>query len=141
MLNEGDRMSRKGPTWFGIKLSQKQATQVFILSFAGVFLLSMIIVPFLFSFVSSLRQSIMYGEIGFWIEYTLLYMGPYFAVLIVFLIISIYSLSKSRKIAQFYSDVIEPQGTESKSLLFCPNCGNKRTAIEKFCRICGEALK
>ncbi|MFX0022763.1 MAG: zinc ribbon domain-containing protein [Candidatus Hermodarchaeota archaeon] len=135
-------MSRNKSTWFGINLSQKQAINVFILSLAGIFLLSMIIVPFIFSFISSIRQTIMYGgEIRYWLEYTLTYMVPYFAVLVIFLIISIYSVSTSRRIAQSYPDIIEPMDTKSRVLKFCPNCGNERIGIEKFCRTCGEELK
>ncbi|MFX0039023.1 MAG: zinc ribbon domain-containing protein [Candidatus Heimdallarchaeota archaeon] len=133
-------MSRKGPTWFGIILSKKQATQVFILSFAGIFILSMITLPMITSFIMSLRSAITYDEFEWWIQ-SLPFNLPYFGILIAFLVISIYSLIKSRKVAKSYSEVIEAQHTESKPLLFCPNCGNKRTALENFCRVCGEQFK
>ena len=138
---EGDQMSRKEPTWFGIKLTQKQATQVFILSIIGIFILSMILVPMISSFIMSLRSAIMYGDLEWWIQYSLMYMLPYLVILTTFLIITIYSLAKSREVARSYSDMVEPQASESRALMFCPNCGNKRTAIEKFCRECGEQLK
>ncbi|MFW9972921.1 MAG: zinc ribbon domain-containing protein [Candidatus Odinarchaeota archaeon] len=134
-------MSRKAPTWFGIKLSKKHATQVFILSLAGVFLLSMIIVPFLFSFISSFLSAIQYGDMDWYFQYTLLYMLPYLVVFITILIVTIYSLVKSRKVAVFYSNTPETSLSEAKAFSFCPNCGNKRTGIEKFCRECGEEFK
>jgi predicted RNA-binding Zn-ribbon protein involved in translation (DUF1610 family) len=68
-------------------------------------------------------------------------MLPYLGIFICFFVITIYSLVKSQKIAKSYSDVIEPQNTESRDLMYCPNCGNKRIVKEKFCRICGEELK
>jgi len=133
-------MSRERLTWFGIKLSHKQAINVFIISFIGIFLLSMIIIPFIFSFISVIRSAIVYDYIdGF--SYTLMYMLPYLLILIVFLNISIYSLAKSRRIARSYSELIDPHNTQSRPLMFCPNCGNKKVGIEKFCRICGEELK
>lgn len=133
-------MSRERPTWFGIKLSHKQAINVFIISFIGIFLLSMILLPFIFSFISSIRSAIIYDYLD-GLTYTLMYMLPYLLILIVFLNICIYSLAKSRRIARFYSDVIDPQNAESRPLMFCPNCGNKKVGLEKFCRICGEELK
>jgi hypothetical protein len=137
---EGDQMSRKEQTWFGIKLTQKQATQVFILSIVGIFILTMITLPLITSFTMSLRSAIIYDEFEWWIE-SLLFIIPYLGVLFTFLVLSIYSLVKSRKVAKSYSEVIEAQNTELKPLLFCPNCGNKRTALEKFCRVCGEQFK
>ncbi len=133
-------MGRKGPTWFGIDLSKKQATNLFILSLAGIFLVSMILLPLIFSFIMSLRSAILYENFEMWIEYSLLYMLPYLCILIIILIIIIYSLVRSRKIAMFYSEVIDTKKSESRVLSFCPNCGNKRMGEEKFCRICGEEL-
>ncbi len=134
-------MSRKRPTWFGIKLSQKQATQVFILSFAGVFILAMTVVPMISSFFMSLINAIIYDDLDWFIHYSLGYNLPYLCIMGVFLAISIYSLSNSRRVAKSYSDVIEPQNNEPRTLMFCPNCGKKRTAIEKFCRACGDEFK
>jgi len=134
-------MSRVESTWFGIRLSQKHATQVFILSFAGFLILTMITVPMISSFFMSLRSAIIYEDLDWWIQYSLMYMLPYLCVMISFLVISIYSLSRSRRVAKSYSDIIEPQRSESKPLKFCPNCGNERTAIEKFCRACGEEFR
>ena len=133
-------MSRNEPAWFGIKLSRKQATQVFILSFFGVFILTMILVPMITSMIMSLRYAIINETLDWWIE-SLPYNLPYMGVMITFLIISLYSLSRSRRVAKSYSDIIEPQKTESRSLKFCPNCGNERIGIEKFCRQCGEELR
>ncbi|MFX0008354.1 MAG: zinc ribbon domain-containing protein [Candidatus Hermodarchaeota archaeon] len=130
-------MSRKESTWFGIKLSRKHATQIFILSLAGVFILSMISLPMISSFIMSLINAIKYDELEWWLD-SLVYNIPYFGVFITFLIISIYSVSKSRRVAKSYSDIIEPQQSGSRSLKFCPNCGNERIGIEKFCRTCGE---
>jgi len=134
-------MSRKGPTWFGIGLSKKQATNVFILSLVGIFLVSMILIPIIFSFITSVRSAILYGDFEMWIEYYMFYMLPYLCILITILIITIYSLIKSRKIAIFYSEVIDTQKSESRVLSFCSNCGNKKMGEEKFCKICGEELK
>jgi hypothetical protein len=134
-------MSRTKPTWFGIKLSQKHATQVFILSFAGVFILSMSVLSLLTSTIMSLRSAILYGDLDWWIEYTLWYLVPYLSLMTVFLIVTIYSLSSSRKVAKSYTHLKEPQKIESRILKFCPNCGNERTGVEKFCRQCGEELR
>ena len=134
-------MSRESPTWFGIKLSHKQATNVFIISLVGIFFFSMVLVPLIFSFIISIRSAIMYDYMGDWLEYTLIYMLPILLILISFLNISIYSLVKSRRIARSYSDLINLQNKESRPLMFCPNCGNKRFGMEKFCRMCGEELK
>ncbi|MFX0022764.1 MAG: zinc ribbon domain-containing protein [Candidatus Hermodarchaeota archaeon] len=133
-------MSRNEPTWFGIKLSRKQATQIFILSFFGVFILTMILVPVFTSMIMSLRYAIIDETLHWWIE-SLSYNLPYMGVMITFLIISLYSLSRSRRVAKSYSDIIEPQITESRPLKFCPNCGNERIGIEKFCRTCGEEFR
>jgi hypothetical protein len=138
---EGDRMSKDKFTWFGIKLSRKRATQLFILSFAGVFFLVMTLIPVISSLLLSLRNATIYGDVGYWFEHTFMYMVPYFAILLVFLIILLYSASTCRWIAQSYSDVINPQNNEPRIPMFCPNCGNKRTVIEKFCRTCGEEFK
>ncbi|MFX1378280.1 MAG: zinc ribbon domain-containing protein [Promethearchaeota archaeon] len=134
-------MNRKEPTWFGINLSKKQATNVFILSLAGLFLLTMIIVPFIFSFINSIISAIKYGGFESWILYSLMYMLPYLIILLIVFSFTIYTLVKSRKIAIFYSGVMGTQKSEVRLLSFCPNCGNKRTSIEKFCRICGEEFK
>jgi len=134
-------MSRKASTWFGIGLSKRQATNVFILSLAGIILLSMIFMPFIFSFISSLISAVNYGEIQWWIQYALFYFVPFLTILSVILIIAIYSLLRCRKIAVFYSDVIDTSKSEVRVISFCPNCGNKRTGEEKFCRICGEDFK
>lgn len=134
-------MSRKRITWFGINLSQKQATQVFILSFAGVFLLAMISIPMISSFIMSLRNAIIHDDLDWWLEYALWYNVPYMCIMLFFLAITLHSLLKSRRVAQSYSDTIEPQNNEPRTLMYCPNCGNKRTVIEKFCRACGEEFR
>ena len=101
----------------------------------------MIALPMISSFFMGLRSAIIYDHLDSWLEFSLWYNVPFLAVMIVFLVVSIKSLSNSRKVAKSYSDVIEPQNTEIRSLLFCPNCGKKRTVIEKFCRTCGEEFK
>jgi predicted RNA-binding Zn-ribbon protein involved in translation (DUF1610 family) len=137
LKKEGELMSRKESTWFGIKLSRKHATQIFILSFASIFILAMISLPMISSLIMSLRNAIKYDEFDWWIE-SLAYNLPYMGLIITFLIISIYSLSISRRVAKSYSDIIEPHKAEPRLLKFCPNCGNERIGIDKFCRTCGE---
>ncbi|MFX1388079.1 MAG: hypothetical protein ACFE9M_12755 [Promethearchaeota archaeon] len=129
-------MSRTKPTWFGIKLSRKHATQIFILSFASIFILAMIFLPMISSLIMSLRNAIKYDELDWFID-SLAYNIPYMGVIITFLIISIYSLSISRRVAKSYSDIIEPHKAEPIPLKFCSNCGNERIGMDKFCRTCG----
>ena len=137
---EGDNLERENLTWFGIKLTQKQATNIFILSFAGLFFLSLTMLPFLFSFIYMIINSISWGEAEY-IMSSLFYTLPYFVIFICFSICCIYSLLRSRKIAKYHTDIIVPRNIESRGPLFCPNCGNRRIGIEKFCKSCGEAFK
>ena len=111
------------------------------MSFAGVFLLAMITVPMISSFFMGLRNAIIYDDLDWWLEYALWYNIPYFCIMLLFLAITLHSLLKSRRVAQSYSDIIEPQNTETRVLKFCPNCGNERIGIEKFCRACGEEIR
>ncbi|MFW9819657.1 MAG: hypothetical protein ACFFE5_08615, partial [Candidatus Thorarchaeota archaeon] len=74
-------MSRKEQTWFGIKLSRKHATQIFILSLAGVFILAMISLPMISSFIMSLINAIKYDEFEWWLD-SLVYNIPYLGVII-----------------------------------------------------------
>jgi DNA-directed RNA polymerase subunit RPC12/RpoP len=68
-------------------------------------------------------------------------MLPFILVIVAFLIICIYSLIRSRKIAKFYSEVLVTKNFKSTTTIFCPNCGNKRIKAENFCKTCGQELK
>jgi len=133
-------MNRNETTWFGIKLTQRQATNLFVLSIAGTFITFIIVIqmfiPLLFMFTSPYY----YGNISYFYQ-SLLMMLPYSIAFIIGLILSIYTLIKSRKIAKSYSELISTNSSKSRITMFCPNCGNKRSEEEKFCKQCGQELR
>lgn len=94
-------MSRENEKWFGFILTQKQAVWIFILSLIGVIGTSFIIVsmfyPYLFMLVTS-----SFFDIDDFVR-LLLQMAPMYAMGIIFFVICVYTLIKTRKIAIFYS--------------------------------------
>lgn len=133
-------MSKDKISWFGFKITQKQAVTIFILSIIGICILSMTTWSLIFSFFYWIFEPYDYQDIGYHIG-MLVTMLPYYSFLIVLLVLCIYSLIRSRRIAKFYSDRMFNQVQESNIGMFCQNCGNRRVGTEKFCTKCGEALR
>ncbi|KKN06371.1 hypothetical protein LCGC14_1077970 [marine sediment metagenome] len=131
-------MNRNETTWFGIRLTQKQATNLFVLSIVGVFITFFVVIqmfiPLIYMFTSP------YGGIGY-LWQSLFMLAPYYIAFLVGLILSIYSLIRSRKIARSYSGLMSTNSFKSKITMFCPNCGNQRSEEEKFCKQCGQEVK
>ena len=92
-------MNRDETTWFGINLTQKQATSLFVLSIAGIFITFFIIIqmftPLLFIFMGPYYA----GSLIYFFQ-TMLMMAPYIIACLIGLILSIYTLRRSRKIAR-----------------------------------------
>ena len=94
-------MSRENETWFGFNLSQKQAVWIFVLSLLGVIGTSYVTFSLFYPYlIMVFTTSYFTLEYFFQIMITLV---PVIALNIVFLIISVYSLVKTRKIAKYYS--------------------------------------
>ena len=143
-------MSRKKITWFGFNLTQKQSVSIFILSIAGlfisVFLLWMVIYPFIMNFMY--YDPYYYPDDYFYIR-MFFSMLPYLIIFCGIFLLSLYSLIRCRKIAKYYSPLIDPvidakpipRVTEVRSnsvAQFCSNCGEMKKGYEKFCTNCGH---
>lgn len=133
-------MNRNETTWFGIKLTQRQATNLFILSIAGIFITLIVVIQMFMPLLYMLTIPYYYGNTSYFFQ-TLLMMAPYYIAFIAGLILSIYTLIKSRKIAKSYSELISTNRAKSRITTFCPNCGSKRSEEEKFCKQCGQEVK
>ena len=133
-------MSKHKISWFGFKITQKQSVIIFILSSIGICFLSMTTWSLFYSIFYWIFDPYPYQDIDYYIRMVVT-MLPYYSVLIALLIICIYSLIRSRRIAKFYSDRIVNQVQESNIGMFCQNCGNRRVGAEKFCTKCGEPLR
>jgi len=132
-------MNRDKNSWFGFKLTQKQAVSIFILSLIGMLILTFLTLSTIYPYlIMTLTSS--YYNIDYYIG-MLIAMLPIYLIIIVFLIICIYSLIKSRIIAKFYSELMFSKDSEARIPLFCSNCGNKMIGAEKFCKICGQERK
>ncbi|KKK41361.1 hypothetical protein LCGC14_2724590 [marine sediment metagenome] len=134
-------MSKDKLTWFGFKLTKKQSLNLFIISIIGTLIL-------IFIYLTMITNWMLPGFSGFFYFYyydyeeqnydidyyirTLIRMLPAFIIITILLIICIYSLIKAREISRSYPD-LEPTITiESKIPLFCPNCGNKISGVERI---------
>ncbi len=133
-------MSKDKITWFGFKITQKQAVIIFILALVGTCILSMATWSFFYSIFNIIFEPY-YDNNPDAIIQVLINMIPYYTFFIVLLILCIYSLIRSRRIAKFYSERLFNQVQKSNTGMFCPNCGNRRVETEKFCTKCGEALR
>ena len=137
-------MYRKDLTWFGFRLTQKQAVQIFILSLVGIiisaFILCGLIIPSLFSYF--LYDP--YYSSSNYILYMLISMTPYLVVLLIVLSLSIYSVVRCRQIAKYFSYNLEnenkPQSQPQNQPQYCPNCGQLRVMGHKFCKNCGQSF-
>lgn len=147
-------MSRKKITCFGFNLTQKQSVHIFILSIAGLF----ISVFLLMSIVSPLIMNIIYYDSSYdpyygpddnYIILMIFSMLPYIVVICGIFLLSLYSLIRCRKIARYYSPlidtVLEPKPKSSYTearpnsiAQFCSNCGKIKKSHEKFCTNCGQ---
>ena len=133
-------MSKNKITWFGFRITQKQAVIIFILALVGTCVLSMTTWSIIYLFVNWIIDPYDYMDLDY-IFRMLITMIPYYGISIVLLILCIYSLIRSRKIAKYYSELMTNQIQESKSIMFCPNCGSKRIGAEKSCKSCGQELR
>lgn len=133
-------MSKNKITWFGFRITQKQAVIIFILALVGTCVLSMTTWSIIYLFVNWIIDPYDYMDLDY-IFRMLITMIPYYGISIVLLILCIYSLIRSRKIAKYYSELMTNQIQESKSIKFCPNCGSKRIGAEKSCKSCGQELR
>ena len=146
-------MNRKNNTWFGFSLTQKQSVQIFILSIIGllisVFLFTMMLLPIIMNFVY--YDPYYYSDDDYFIFSMIFSMFPYMFVFSVLFVLSLYSLIRCRKIAKYYSPLIDP-GIEPKPkssytevppksiTQFCSNCGEMKKGHEKFCTNCGHQV-
>lgn len=133
-------MKKEKKTWFGFRITQKQAVIIFILALLGTCILSMTTWSLFYIFFNWIFVPYDYWDLDYFVS-MLISMIPYYTLNIVLLILCIYSLIRSRKIAKYYSEIMDNQIHDSKVGLFCPNCGNKSIGAEKFCRKCGEELR
>jgi vacuolar-type H+-ATPase subunit I/STV1 len=140
-------MSRKKNTWFGFNLTQKQSVHIFILSIIGlfisVFLLMMMVCPLIVSFIYYDHPDNSYMMM------VIFSMLPIMFVLCGIFLLSLYSLIQCRKIAKYYSPLVDPvlepktksrynEVTPDPIAQFCPNCGKLKKGHEKFCTNCGQ---
>ena len=133
-------MDRTETTWFGIKLTQKQATNLFVLSIVGLFITFFLALQILMPLFYMFTNPYYFVDLRFFLQ-TFLMMLPYLTACIIGLILSVYTFRKSRKIAKAYSELMSINNFESKITMYCPNCGNKRHEKEKFCTQCGQELR
>ena len=147
-------MSRKKITWFGFNLTQKQSVQIFILSITGL----IISVFLLMTIVPSLIMSVIqynsyydpyYDQNDYYIIMMIFSMIPYIVVICGIFLLCLYSLIRCRKIAKYYSPLIDPvlepkpkssytEVRPNSIAQFCSNCGKIKKSHEKFCTNCGQ---
>ena len=149
-------MSRKKITWFGFNLTQKQSISIFILSIAGLF----ISVFLLMSMLSPLLMNILYSDPyydpyyepdDYFVLMMIFSMLPYMFVICGVFVLSLYSLIRCRKIAKYYSPLIDPvlepkpkssyiEVRPNSIAQFCSNCGKMKEGLEKYCTKCGHQV-
>ncbi|MHA2006148.1 MAG: hypothetical protein ACXABO_01485 [Promethearchaeota archaeon] len=132
-------MDREKTTWFGIRLTQKQATSLFVLAIAGTFILSFTVMQLLYSLTFYFTNPY-YDDLSYFWD-SLLSMLPIYIPFFAGLILCIHTLLRSRNIAKSYDDVIFRTNSKSRAMRFCPNCGFKPSGYDKFCNNCGQELK
>ena len=146
-------MNKKNNTWFGFSLTQKQSVQIFVLSIIGllisVFLFTMMLLPIIMNFIY--YDPYYYPDDDYFIFTMIFSMFPYLIVFGVLFVLSLYSLIRCKKIAKYYSPLIDP-GIEQKPkssytevppksiAQFCSNCGEMKKGLEKFCTNCGHQI-
>ncbi len=148
-------MNRKNITWFGFNLTQKQSVQIFILSIVGLFISVFLLMTILSSLLMSIIYYVPYYDPYYYYpdDYFMIQMIfgmlPYMFIFSVTFFLSLYSLIRCRKIAKYYSTLIDPllepkpipRYTEVRPnsiAQFCSNCGELMRGHEKFCTNCGH---
>ena len=145
-------MSRKKITLFGFNLTQKQSVQIFVLSIVGIFISAFLLMTMLSSVIMS---SIYYDPYHYPDNYyirMIFSMLPYMFVVCGAFLLNLYSLIRCRKIAKYYSPLIDPvlesktnsrytEVTQNPIAQFCPNCGKLKKGHEKFCTSCGHQVE
>ena len=132
-------MDREKTTWFGIRLTQRQATSLFVLAIAGTFILSFAVFQLFYQIIYYVTNPY-YDSYDYFFNFVLS-MLPFYIPFIAGLILCLYTLFRSRNIARSYEEVITRNNTEIRAMMFCPNCGNKTKGIDKYCKKCGHQLK
>ena len=143
-------MSRKKITWFGFNLTQKQSVQIFILSIAGIFISAFLLMTMLFPLIMTIiyYDSYYYQDDNY-IIMMVFSMIPYMFVFCGLFSLSLYSFIRCRKIARYYSPLIDPvlepkpkssytEVRPNSIAQFCSNCGKIKKSHEKFCTNCGQ---
>ena len=143
-------MSRKKITWFGFNITQKQSVQIFIVSIVGLFLSAFLLMTILSSLImSSIYYDPYYNPDDSYIIRMIFSMLPYMFVICGAFLLCLYSLIRCRKIAKYYSPLIDPvlelkpnsrytEVTPNSIAQFCSNCGKIKKSHEKFCTNCGQ---
>jgi len=147
-------MSRKKITWFGFNLTQKQSVHIFILSIAGIFISAFLLMTMLYPLIMNIIYYDSYYDPYYYpddnyIIMMIFSMIPYIVVSCGIFLLSLYSLIRCRKIAKYYSPIIDPvlkpkpksSYTEMRPnsiAQFCSNCGKMKEGHEKFCTNCGQ---
>ncbi|MBY9014638.1 MAG: zinc ribbon domain-containing protein [Candidatus Lokiarchaeota archaeon] len=149
-------MNRKNNTWFGFNLTQKQSVQIFILSIVGLLISIFLLMTILSSLIMSIIYYVPYYDPyyepeNYFIIQVIFGMLPYMFIFSVTIFLCLYSLIRCKKIAKYYSSLIDPllepkpipRSTEVRPnsiTQFCSNCGEMNKAHEKFCPNCGHQV-
>ncbi len=149
-------MSRKKNTWFGFNLTQKQSVHIFILSIAGLFISVFLLMTMVYPLIMNvIYYDTYYGPYYYpdesYMMMMIFSMLPFMFVSCGIFLLSLYSLIRCRKIAKYYSPLIDPvlepktnsrytEVTSKPIAQFCPNCGKIKKGKEKFCPNCGHQV-
>jgi len=126
--------------WFGFKLTKNQSLTLFIISIIGTLVLTFILLTMITNWMLPEFSGFFYiyyyddnedYDSDYYIR-RLIRMLPAFILVIILLIICIYSLIRVSKISRSYPDFEPTINIESKIPLFCPNCGNKISGVERI---------
>jgi len=149
-------MGKKNFTLFGFNLTQKQSIQIFIISVVGVIISVFLLMTMLPSLIMSVIQyntyyDPYYDQDDYYIIFMIISMLPFIVVICGTLLLSLYSLIRCRKIAKYYSPLIDPvlepkpkssdiKVRPNSIAQFCSNCGKMKEGLEKFCTKCGHPV-
>ncbi len=133
-------MRKDNLNWFGFKLTKKQSLNLFIISIIGTLVLTFILLTMVTNLILPEFSGFFYiyydyydnGDYDYYYYIRkLIRMLPAFILVIILLIICIYTLIRVRKISSSYPDLEPTINIESKIPLFCPNCGNKISGVDR----------